>query len=104
MSRDTFTRDEVRDLLSQVALDFHKLASAGSSITDLNGAIETYLEFFEEEEESIECGQDFMAGTICSLPEGHDGPHGTTCQECGQDWYSEGHAKTCSFFEDDEEE
>ena len=50
-----------------------------------------------------ECGQDFMAGTICSLPKGHDGPHGTTCQECGQDWYSGKHAETCSHFDWDNE-
>lgn len=35
------------------------------------------------------CGQDFMAGTICSLPPGHPGPHGADCQTCGGDWINE---------------
>lgn len=35
------------------------------------------------------CGEDFMAGTICSLPPGHPGPHGTDCQTCGGDWMNE---------------
>lgn len=34
------------------------------------------------------CGEDFMGGTICSLPPNHGGAHGTICQECGQDWFS----------------
>ena len=33
------------------------------------------------------CGQDFMAGTICTLPPEHDGAHRPICQNCGQDWY-----------------
>lgn len=33
-----------------------------------------------------ECGESFMAGTLCSLAPGHDGPHGTDCQVCGGDW------------------
>jgi hypothetical protein len=45
---DSFTRDEVRELLSQVALDFFKLGEAESSIVDLNGAIETYLESWKD--------------------------------------------------------
>ena len=34
------------------------------------------------------CGQDFMAGTICTLPPDHDGFHAPICQECGGDWYA----------------
>lgn len=33
------------------------------------------------------CGQDFMAGTICSDVPHHDGPCSPTCQDCGGDWY-----------------
>jgi hypothetical protein len=43
-----------------------------------------------------DCEEDFMAGTICSLRAGHDGPHGTICRECEEDWYSMGHATHCS--------
>lgn len=32
------------------------------------------------------CGQDFMAGTVCSLAPGHSGPHAPICQTCGVDW------------------
>lgn len=32
------------------------------------------------------CGHDFMAGTVCSLPPGHDGPHAPICQICDGDW------------------
>lgn len=33
------------------------------------------------------CGEDFMAGTICTLAPDHDGPHAPICQTCGGDWY-----------------
>lgn len=36
------------------------------------------------------CGESFMAGTGCSLPAMHPGPHGTTCQVCSGDWYMGG--------------
>jgi hypothetical protein len=42
------------------------------------------------------CGQDFMAGTICSDKPGHDGAHSCVCQECGGDWYNE----TCTCEKD----
>ena len=48
------------------------------------------------------CGQDFMAGTICSLPPGHPGAHGTTCQVCSGDWYMGGcacHPDACTLEE-----
>ena len=32
------------------------------------------------------CGETFMAGTICSLEDGHPGAHGTDCVDCGGDW------------------
>lgn len=48
------------------------------------------------------CGQDFMAGTICSLPPGHPGPHGTTCQVCSGDWYMGGCACSTSCTTEDE--
>lgn len=35
------------------------------------------------------CGQDFMAGTICSDEPGHEGGHSAKCQNCGEDWYDE---------------
>jgi len=35
-----------------------------------------------------DCGEDFMAGTICSLAQGHDGPHAPVCRRCGVDWYA----------------
>lgn len=41
----------------------------------------------EYEDELPDCGEDFMAGTICSLPEGHEGPHAPICRRCGVDWY-----------------
>lgn len=34
----------------------------------------------------VHCGQDFMAGTICSLFAGHDGPCAAECPFCGNDW------------------
>lgn len=33
------------------------------------------------------CGQDFMAGTICTLAPGHEGYHAPACQGCGYDPY-----------------
>ena len=62
----------------------------------------------EDQDDEPDCGQDFMAGTICSLPASHvaEGtPHGTTCRECGADWYDGPHKDTCSHFtpEDDED-
>lgn len=47
------------------------------------------------------CGQDFMAGTICTLPPDHDGHHAPICQECNGDWYDG--TCTCSDDEDEEE-
>lgn len=35
------------------------------------------------------CGQDFMAGTICTRAPGHTGFHAPECQQCGGDWYDE---------------
>lgn len=43
----TYTKDEVRELLSKVALDFYKSGVTGEEIVDLNAAVETYLEFHE---------------------------------------------------------
>lgn len=40
------------------------------------------------------CGQDFMAGTICSDEPGHEGPHSCVCQNCGGDWMNE----TCDCY------
>lgn len=40
------------------------------------------------------CGQDFMAGTICTRAPGHEGFHAPECQTCGGDWYDE--TCTCS--------
>ena len=34
----------------------------------------------------LACGQDFMAGTICSLPAAHPGAHAAWCPNCGGDW------------------
>lgn len=45
------------------------------------------------------CGEDFMAGTICSDVPDHDGPHNTNCQTCGGDWYME----TCTCPREDDE-
>jgi hypothetical protein len=53
----------------------------------------------------VSCDEDFMAGTHCSLRQGHEGPHGTICPTCGWDWYDGGHAPTCKFAtEDDDDE
>jgi len=35
------------------------------------------------------CGQDFMAGTICTDVPGHSGGHRAFCQKCGNDWYDQ---------------
>ena len=40
------------------------------------------------------CGQDFMAGTICSDAPGHDGGCSATCQTCGGDWINQ----TCTCY------
>lgn len=45
----------------------------------------------------VACDEDFMAGTICSLRKGHEGPHGTICHKCGWDWYDGGHAPDCEY-------
>lgn len=46
------------------------------------------------------CGQDFMAGTICSDEPGHEGGHSAKCQNCGLDWYDE----SCQCNVEDEDE
>ena len=46
------------------------------------------------------CGQDFMAGTICSDAPGHEGPHSAVCQVCEGDWYNE--TCTCDVPGEDE--
>lgn len=48
------------------------------------------------------CGQDFMAGTICSLPPDHEGFHRAICQGCGRDWYI-GECR-CVPLDDDEDD
>lgn len=45
------------------------------------------------------CGESFMAGTICSDFEGHDGSHSTVCTDCGNDWYDQ--SCTCVTYCDD---
>jgi hypothetical protein len=45
------------------------------------------------------CGQDFMAGTICSDQPGHEGPHSCVCQICEGDWMN----GTCTCPSEDEE-
>ncbi len=44
MMKDTYTRDEARELMSKIALDFYKLGRVKALIVDINGSIETYLE------------------------------------------------------------
>lgn len=50
---------------------------------------------------TICCGQDFMAGTICSLKAGHRGPHAPICPFCGVDWFSDPGACECEYEVDD---
>lgn len=45
------------------------------------------------------CGAEFMAGTLCSLERNHERGHGTICQCCDRDWYSDGHC-FCVHLED----
>lgn len=83
--------------------------------THAESMAEACWEVFGEEIESAldgmgaldapDCEEDFMAGTICSLRAGHEGPHGTECRECESDWYVDGHAIYCSrYVEPDEPE
>lgn len=45
MNEQSYTKDQVRDLISQVMLDFAKMSKAGPiEIADINAAVETYLE------------------------------------------------------------
>jgi hypothetical protein len=41
---------------------------------------------YEDYRNRVLCGQDFMAGTICSLMAGHSGPDAACCLDCGGDW------------------
>lgn len=41
---NTYTEDEVRELMSKIALDFYKYGQAGAEIVDLNASVEIYLE------------------------------------------------------------
>jgi len=47
------------------------------------------------------CGHDFMAGTICSLRYGHEGPHAPICHVCGIDWYDQ---NGCACWQPDDDE
>jgi len=45
-----YNTEEVRELMSKIALDFYKLGHIDAEIVDLNGAVEMYLTEFDKEE------------------------------------------------------
>ena len=55
---------------------------------------------YEDNAGRLACGQDFMAGAICSLLAGHLGPDAAECLDCGGDWVLE--TCTCEIDQPDE--
>jgi hypothetical protein len=101
--------DWVDDLIQIQAGMREKIRIQDEEITTLKSVLDQYKASItmalSEMEDSFEaCGEDFMAGTICSLAKGHSGEHGTICHKCGQDWYDQGHATDCPYFLSDLED
>jgi hypothetical protein len=45
----TYTENDVREMMSKIALDFYKFGQANAEIVDLNASVEIYLKQYERE-------------------------------------------------------